>query len=608
MNSSKAAEYFNSNIERLLLRYPSFQADVLNRYKPSGLITVSETAEGLPTARIDNLWIHSSRQPVREAQKLARNGIKKKSGLCLVFGFGLGYHIEALMSEFPELQLLIVEADPALFLDSLSLRDYSTIIESERTGFILGTDPSVLSSVLNSFKTFNFQSFKLRTVYERNIDYYSAVDEEYRNFIRKKETNLNTLNRFGKTWTRNLFRNIEVFSKAVDSGTWYGLFSNIPALVIAAGPSLDELLPLLHELHKRCLLICVDTALRAVISAGVRPDFVVVVDPQYLNTRHLDNLLDSDALEGTILISESSTHPAVFRNCRLPVYFFRSVFPLGKMIEKHAGIVSELGAGGSVATTAWDFARKLSCPEIYAAGLDLGFPGKRTHCRNSLSSLYTQLMTNRLLSSDAVNFSGLLNGDPFLTENNSSGDTLTDNRLIIYKWWFEGQISNNPSGGLHNLSEHGIRIEGMDYRPVTDLLAKPEIRNSIDRLIARGQSGTGNKQEGMIQIRVLVETIVNECKRLEDICMSALDILSKLKGVTDREILESGFNRLSVLDSLISDSPSKELTGFIIQPVLNEIIDQDKSMFENSENLYSSIFDACEYHRIHAQRALTRMG
>ncbi|HAK44870.1 MAG TPA: hypothetical protein DCO79_02965 [Spirochaeta sp.] len=315
-------------------------------------------------------------------------------------------------------------------------------------------------------------------------------------------------------------------------------------------------------------------------------------------------------LSKTVLISESSTHPAVFRNCRLPVFFFKSVFPLGKLIERHAGIVSELGAGGSVATTAWDFARRLGCPEIYAAGLDLGFPGKRTHCRTSLSSMYTQLRTNRRLSVDAVNFAGITNADPFLTENNSGGMTLTDNRLIIYKWWFEGQIKSAPKGCLYNLSKEGIKIDGMEFRGKTELLKKPVIRPGINSTIKERIDTAAEiySKNGFNNIKKLVQTIITECSRLEKICSAAAVTLKELQTVSEQSTLQNGLKLLSEYDRQISDSPSKELTGFIIQPVLNEIIDEEKSMFENSGKLYCSILEACEYHRIHAERALSRMA
>lgn len=611
MNSNNSTTFFKSNVEKLLKRYPAFQKDILDKYSPTNDLEVSETADGLLTARIDNLWIHSSRQPKKEAQRLVSRGITKKTGICLVYGLGLGYHVESILEEFPDLQIIVIEPEPELFLRVLELKDFSAVIESEQVGLLLKTDAAAVSSILNQFKTVNFQSIKLRSLYERNIDYYNGVDEELSSFIRKRETNMNTLNRFGKTWTRNLFRNIEVFRDARDSGAWYEKFTGCPALVIAAGPSLDELLPRLLELQKRFVIICVDTALSAVTATGVVPDFIVVVDPQYLNTRHLDNLLTSKKLSSSVLISESSTHPAVFRSCTMPVFFFRSVFPLGKLIDRNAGIISELGAGGSVATTAWDFARRLGCSEIYTAGLDLGYPGKRTHCRTSLSSMYTQLKTSRKTSVDSINFAGLTGADPHPEPNNSGGETMTDKRLIIYKWWFEGQIKAGSDSRLYNLSEHGISINGMEYTDADSLLEKPELRPEIDGLITDIISKPADSEagdSGWDRVHLLVQTIIKECGRLEDICRSALLILNETKTATDEELIKDGLNSLSALDVKISDSPSKELTGFIIQPVLNEIIDEEKSMFENSEKLYSSILEACEYHRVHAERALKRMA
>ncbi|MDC7228599.1 MAG: DUF115 domain-containing protein [Spirochaetales bacterium] len=609
MSSNNSADFYQTNIEKMQLRYPSFKRDIIDKYSPSNELTVSETPEGLPAACIEGHWIHSSRYPRKEALKLVKSGIKKRTGVCLVYGFGLGYHIEAILEVFPELQILIAEPEPELFLRALQLRDFSTLIESSQTGFLLNTPPDVLTSILSRYKTANYQSLKLRSLYDRNSDYYQRLDNEFSTFIRKKETNLNTLNRFGKTWTRNLFRNIEVFRNAGDSGIWYGNFTFSPALVVAAGPSLDDVLPVLPELGRRCIIICVDTALRAVLSAGVSPDFIVVVDPQYLNSRHIDNIFLSEKLKGTVLISESSTHPAVFRNNRLPVFFFRSVFPLGKLIERHAGIVSELGAGGSVSTTAWDFARRLGCPQIYTTGLDLGFPEKRTHCRTSLASFYTQLKSTRKNPADSINFAGLMNADPYFLDNNSGGKTLTDNRLIIYKWWFEGQIKPGSAVEMFNLSADGIKIEGMNYSSVENLLKKSEIRAEINTVAAniREQSSSKYGNDSFKEITQLIATIIKECGRLESICGEALEILYPLKNASNKNELENGFSKLSTCDKKISDSPSKELTGFIIQPVLNEIIDEEKSMFENSEKLYKSILEACSYHRIHAERALLRI-
>lgn len=610
---------FLKNTGILTERYSDFKEDIVDKYSPSSVLEVSEARDGQLTAKIDNLWIHSSRAPLKEAEKLVVNNIKGRSGLCIVLGFGFGYHIEYLQRMHPEMDILVVEHDPSLFLESLHYRDFSSLLGSSKTGFLFDISPATLSSVLPDYQTTNINILRLRPLYERSHEYYSEIDDAISSFQRKRETNMNTLNRFGKVWIKNLFRNIEIFQKAADAGIVYGRFTGMPALVIAAGPSLDTLLPHLKELRERCVLICVDTALRAVLKTGTVPDFIVVVDPQYLNTRHLDNLLDikSDSA-GPLLVSESSTHPAVFRNSSLPVLFFRSIFPLGKMIERTAGISSEIGAGGSVATTAWDLARRLGCSRIYTAGLDLGYPEKNTHCRTSLSSLYTEMQAYRLSPSDTISFAGLQNASPCHEINNSGGTTLTDKRLIIYKWWFEGQLQADSSEKrFFNLSRYGIKINGMDFAEISTLLSYDKCRDEIDRIFdsisaERRQNSCKTAQGPAAQdteIIIIIKSLITECFRLENVCAEALKILDAGRTLDFKSAeYASEMRKLSELDSRISQSPSKELSEFIIQPVLNSILNEDNSAFDNSNLLYSTILDSCRYHRIHAERALKRMG
>lgn len=609
------SDFLSGNIKLLSSRYPGFKRDIIGKYAPAPGFEICDSASGHPTAKLDGSWIHSSRNPVLEAGKLVRSGIKSGGGICIIYGFGLGYHIEAVMEQHPGLDIIVVEPDPPLFLKALEARDFSQLIQSEKVGFLLDVKATAISGILSSFGRSSIQSLRLRALFERNSEYYQILDEEVKAFISKKETNMNTLTRFGKAWVRNLFRNVELFGKAGDAALWYNRFSDYPALVLAAGPSLDLILPELEELRKSYLIICVDTALRAVLSSGAVPDFVVVVDPQYLNTRHLDNCLNSERLKGkTVLISESSTHPAIFRSSKLPVFFFKSIFPLGKLLEQHAGISAELGAGGSVSTTAWDFALRLGCSEICTAGLDLSFPGGSTHCRESLSPFITMLRAHRLCPLDTINYHSVNNAEPFPADNNSGGTTITDRRLIIYKWWFEEQIKKQKSAGksgvkLNTTSEDGLKIEGMELVGREALSGRPHRRGDID-LIKKSvtDSISAAENNGLELIKETVDSIVTECRRLENICSEALAILEKVEKAPDDPKLADSLARLTELDILISSSPSKELTGFIIQPVLNEIIDNDGPVLKNSRNLYENIAEACSYHGEHAAQTSIRLA
>ena len=111
-------------------------------------------------------------------------------------------------------------------------------------------------------------------------------------------------------WVRNLLSNLDRFAGNPGIGVAQNRFPGVPALVMAAGPSLDEVLPHLKALKEHMLIVAVDTSYRFCKNQGVEPDFLVSVDPQYWNSRHLDWL----EREQTILVSESSAHPRVFRS------------------------------------------------------------------------------------------------------------------------------------------------------------------------------------------------------------------------------------------------------------------------------------------------------
>ena len=138
----------------------------------------------------------------------------------------------------------------------------------------------------------------------------------------RREVNLNTLRRFGRLWVRNLLANLPLFLRAAGTRELEGLFAGMPALLLAAGPSLEPVLAVLPALAERLVLVAVDTSYRLCRQAGVKPDLLVTVDPQYWNSRHLDWA----ELEGILLASEPSVHPRTFHRPRLPNLYFMSSF------------------------------------------------------------------------------------------------------------------------------------------------------------------------------------------------------------------------------------------------------------------------------------------
>lgn len=179
----------------------------------------------------------------------------------------------------------------------------------------------------------------------------------------------------------NTLRNLPSIASEGDATSLVGAFAGVPALVVAAGPSLDRNLPEIVTLRDRALLIAVDTALRPLLAAGVQPDFVVAVDPSEANACHLTDL---PPCPETHFVAEGSIDPEAVRQFEGRTFFFRVAghhpWPWLRGLDLDRQL---LRAWGSVLTTAFDLALQMGCEPIVFAGADLAFTGGRPYARGT---------------------------------------------------------------------------------------------------------------------------------------------------------------------------------------------------------------------------------
>src|SRR5437764_344282 len=91
--------------------------------------------------------------------------------------------------------------------------------------------------------------------------------------------NANARKRFAGRYLLNTLTNLPVIAREANAGALFDGFSDVPAIIVSAGPSLDRNIPKLRKFHDRGLMIAVDTALRPLLGAGIYPQLVVSVDP-----------------------------------------------------------------------------------------------------------------------------------------------------------------------------------------------------------------------------------------------------------------------------------------------------------------------------------------
>ncbi len=451
---------------------------------------------------------------------------------------------------------------------------------------------------------------RLRPLLRARPTAYRAAEETIRSWQLRRDINVNTLNRFGRLWVRNLCRNMVEFLRCPGVGLLEGLFDGIPALIVAGGPSLDSVAERLPDLRERLLVVSVNTALRACRERGVEPDFTVVVDPQFWASRSLDWSL---ARRG-VLVAEPSTCPRVFRREGERFFLCSSLFPLGETLEKAVGQKGQLGAGGSVSTSAWDLARLLGARPLVTAGLDLGFPGLRAHCRGAYPEGMWRSTANRFSTMETSAFSSVRDIGLFPVRSADGGTTLTDRRMLLYKWWFENQLRMHPHLVSRTLSARSVAIEGMSLAALDDVLELPVVRPDIDARMDKVRGlHAANGPSPYLKDRLVdaLQVLALQLAELEQLSARARAGSRELGAALSRHAdPRQRIQELDHIDQSILSVSARSIAGFLIQSIIHGVTGEGErapdpgEVAARSEAVYAGIQDSAAWQQRLLRRAV----
>ncbi|MBP7094984.1 MAG: DUF115 domain-containing protein [Spirochaetia bacterium] len=592
--------HFERNLAALEARWPALAASLA----PPEALEPVPTASGELTARLpgsdgkSGAWLASRIDPRAEARRAAAACLSSRKDAVVLLGLGLGYLAEALLAADGELKVIACEADSALFAACLGVRDLSALLADGRLSLVVGGDPGAIGWALESLGAREAALASTPALAERSAGWYAALREALERWLDKERVNERTLRRFGRLWVRNLSRNAAEPGRRRGIAGLAGAFAGFPALVLAAGPTLDEALPFLAELRRRALLIAVDTALPSLAAAGIESDFVVVADPQYWNARHLDRA----RVTSSIIVTEAAVHPATFRLDARAFALASSLYPLGRFLEDASGDAKgRLGAGGSVATGAWDFARILGCAPVFFAGLDLAFPGMRTHARASRFEQRALDSGRRLAPAALALFRAAVSGQPFAARSAEGGEVASGRALALYAAWFESRLARHPETPTSRLSGAGLAIAGMGTSAPGEVLRLPDLRGDLDArlesIAAEWSVPPPGGSEGVERARAeLLELFA----RTRDAALAAASTAAAARrAVRTGRAADRALRELDRADRALLSSRAKDLVGFLYPTPeelgLSRSANLDESL-EASERIYGSIAESAAWH------------
>lgn len=528
--------------------------------------TLVPTPAGVPTISVRGTFIQSRMNPARDAERSASTLANAGRNGYVFAGAALGLVPELYGTSFPREPVIVIEPDIYLFLLFLASRPLDTLFAHARLAFLVGTTATEACAFLERLDFQDLPVYENPAITGANKAWFAEFAELRARNREKREINANTLRRFGGLWLSNMCKNLGEMRARDGIDRYRDAFAGYPALVLAAGPSLDRVLPLLGELRKRCLVIAVDTAVRACVRAGVEPDFIVLVDPQYWNWRHLDGV----SCPHSVLVTESAAWPAVFRFPCRDIVLCGSLFPLGKFLENRALARGELGAGGSVSTTAWDFARFLGCREVFMAALDLGFPDLKTHFTGSIFEDRTHTVSTRLEPAETAGYLALYGAGPYPVPDYRGGTVLTDKRLNLYAWWFESRLARFPECKTSTITPEGVKIPGFAVSSADALLERERVRDGLERILDENarkpdsESSPDGARSMEARFDAAFAELLGSLAELERLARKGLALCDAFDRTAPSDTARNGLlDQMNALDKEILRHPAKEITAMV---------------------------------------------
>jgi hypothetical protein len=242
-------------------------------------------------------------------------------------------------------------------------------------------------------------------------------------------------------------------AREADIASLDNLLTGIPAIVAAAGPSLDRNLADLAQVYDRAVVIACDTAARPILNRALEVDFIVATDSSRANAAHLSSLPPTRAWT----IAEASLHPSALVHSDGRTFFFRVARHQPWPWLHTAGLdVATLDTWASVATSAFSMALRLGCNPIVFIGADFAFTGNRPYCRGTTFESLWGLWQGAGSTMEDVYAFLLSRWPPEFQPDLRGEDVRTARHLIAFRDWVaeraaaasDRQVVNGTGAGL----------------------------------------------------------------------------------------------------------------------------------------------------------------
>ena len=490
---------FEKNLAAIRKRHPRL-AEALAAASTDGVEEVVGP-RGAVVLRERGVLLGSAYDPAREATKMAEKMGEQPCDMMLAIGFGLGLQFADYCERFPG-TLIIYESSLGRLRAALERLSVVNLFAMHRDLHI-ATDPIQLTQLLNAryVPGLRLRVFPHPAILRLEPEQVAEIVERTRQV--KDANDVRTLTSIEQLmpWAWVTARNGRRIAESPSLAGVLDAFRGKPAVVVAAGPSLDKQLPLLREMRDRVLIIAIGQTLGALRQAGIEPHLVHVLESK--NVSH--QLTDAGETTDLCLALAADCHPAIFDvPTRARFLAPSAASPMATWLMDATGDRGLTMGGGTVAQGSVGIAAALGANPILLIGQDLAFTGGRAYARGTA---YDFVEVESGEGEECV-FTGwekkaeLVHGADFPV----ASDVVKKGRMIWVDGWHEGErvqtwqayssfleqyrdigaVLGAEGIELINCTEGGARIPGLPHQTFRETLeaTAPEPFDARETLLA----------------------------------------------------------------------------------------------------------------------------
>lgn len=549
-----------------LWRHDPRLAQRIDEIPIAAALEVTPSRAGSPTACVRlpdgrTMYLHSRHDPRREAEDFCKTLENRKAFAVVLSGFGLGYHVKALL-EFlgEETVILVTEPDLVVVKTALEHTDLSKELGGGRVEILTTLDLHTLHERLQRHSTVLMLGTAIAVppaAREYQAEFHNACRQAILDFAAFARISLVTLLRNAEITARNIANNLPTYVSTPPADILRRRFAGRPAILIAAGPSLARNIDQLPALRDRAVLIAAQTTLRTLLSKGITPHFVTSLDFSELSRQFFEG---SDLPDDLVLVAEPKATWHVIDTFRgTPAMAGRRVILLDnefahRCLNDQLAKRTPMEAGATVMHLAFYLAQWMGCDPIIFVGQDLAFTGHCYYAAGVPMHRTWQPELGRFLTLEVKEWERIVRQGSILrkVKDLADRDIYTDEQLFTYLMQFERDFARCAARVI-DASEGGARktgAAGMTLREAAERYCREPIpAASFDCWRIPWYQG-----DRLHPAREALATRLEELASFRKLCEETQGVLRELQNLLERpEVFNRRMTRVDELRTLVQE-------------------------------------------------------